>query len=133
MSNNNYNKHNHNSHNNYNKHNKHNIQNTYNKQNNKQNNKQSVQNKHNVQNKYNNNDEGFMNLDSFQSIKIIEEIDLIDNTLSQLYEQMDRYLDDAKSIWDDHIRKFINSTDCNTLHYLTEYDSDKFLKFMATQ
>lgn len=94
--------------------------------------KQNKQYKQNIYNKHND-DEDFMSLDSFKSIKILEEIELIDNTLVQLYEQMDRYLDDAKLIWDEHIKDFIKSTDCNTMHYLTEYDSDKFLKFMATQ
>ena len=78
-------------------------------------------------------DDSFMDLNSFQSTKNMEEIELIDNTLVDLQENIYQYINDSQKIWDEQIKTFLRTDDCNTLQYLSVNDDDKFVEFMLTQ
>jgi hypothetical protein len=76
---------------------------------------------------------GFMDLNSLQSVKTSDEIDIINNSLYHLQDAIQQYMDDARAIWDNHVKIFIQSHDCNTLQYLSDCDDQKFVTFMTTQ
>jgi len=78
-------------------------------------------------------DDGFMDLNSLQSVKLMDEINIIDNTLNSLQESICQYIDDSRDIWNEQLRTFIQSSDCNTLQRMTEYDENAFIIFMTTQ
>lgn len=78
-------------------------------------------------------DDSFMDLNSLQSIKLMDEINMIDNTLGSLQETIQQYISDSKEIWNEQLITFIQSSDCNTLQRMCEYDENKFIIFMTTQ
>lgn len=78
-------------------------------------------------------DDGFMDLNSLQSTKNVEELEIIDETLNQLKQNITRYIEISKDIWDEHIESFLLSSNCNTLQHLSENDNNKFVQFMFTQ
>lgn len=78
-------------------------------------------------------DDSFLDLYSLKSAKIVEEIELIDKTLIELRQNLYKYIDDSREIWDEQISGFLQSDDCNTLHYLSQNEGDKFIHFMVTQ
>lgn len=78
-------------------------------------------------------DDSFMDLNSFQSSKHMEELEMIDETLNHLRDNITRYMEVSRDIWDEQIESFLQSNDCNTLQYLSEYDGNKFMQFMLTQ
>lgn len=86
-----------------------------------------------ISNKKSKEDDSFMDLNSLQSVKIMDEINMIDNTLVSLQETIQQYIDDSIEIWNEHLKTFIQSSDCNTLQFMFERDMNKFIIFMTTQ
>lgn len=63
----------------------------------------------------------------------LSEIKLIDQTLFQLSDEMCRYIDEVKLMWDEHVSNFLRSNDCLTMQYLSLDDSQKFIDMMTNQ
>jgi len=61
------------------------------------------------------------------------ELDMIDRTLDVLSKEIDRYCKLIQYIWNYSMIPFINSNDCNTLNYMTEYDYWVFEEYMLSQ
>ncbi|VBB18336.1 hypothetical protein YASMINEVIRUS_799 [Yasminevirus sp. GU-2018] len=77
--------------------------------------------------------EDFVPLDSLQSAKNLKEIEEIDSALIDLCESIQKYLDDAKNMWDTVFAPFINTCDCATLQKVSDRDFHVFVDFMTTQ
>ena len=54
-------------------------------------------------------------------------------TIYNLDQEMVRYIEDIKYIWDTKIKCFLLSSDCVTLQYMSEQEYNKFFKFMLNQ
>ena len=62
-----------------------------------------------------------------------DEDDVIAFAINNLELEMDRYCNNVRYIWNNHIKKFLLSTDCLTLQFLSINDYDLFLDFMTEQ
>lgn len=68
-----------------------------------------------------------------KKLTVNEELDLIENTIYNLIDEINRYIYETKQLWDNHISKFIYSSDCLTMEYMGIYDYDKFYNLMTNQ
>jgi hypothetical protein len=63
----------------------------------------------------------------------IKELELIHGSIDRLAKEIDRYYGVIQGIWYDILLPFINSDDCFTLRYLSDYDYWIFEEFMTSQ
>jgi len=68
-----------------------------------------------------------------KNLTIDEEIILIEDNVYNLIDEINRYIYETKELWDNHISKFIYSSDCLTMEYMGIYDYDKFYNLMINQ
>ena len=61
------------------------------------------------------------------------ELERIHESIDRLSREIDRYFGIIKGLWHDILLPFINSDDCCTLRYLSEYDYQIFEDFMTSQ
>jgi hypothetical protein len=66
-------------------------------------------------------------------LSINDELDLIENTIYNLVNEINRYKHEIKNLWDNHIIKFICSGDCLILDYIGINGYDKFYNLMTNQ
>lgn len=63
----------------------------------------------------------------------LKEIDVIDLTIASINKMMQKYINDAKEIWNITFVSFIDSSDCVTLQKMSSFDLTAFSDFMKTQ
>jgi len=68
-----------------------------------------------------------------KKLTVNEELDLIENTIYNLIGEINRYIYETKELWDNHVSKFIYSSDCLIMEYMGIYDYDKFYNLMINQ
>mgnify|MGYP006077962909 CR=1 FL=1 len=61
------------------------------------------------------------------------ELCIIDETIHHLISEIDRYGQETKELWDNHILNFIHSGDCVTLDKIGSCGYSKFYDLMTNQ
>ena len=61
------------------------------------------------------------------------ELCIIDETIHNLISEIDRYVQEIKELWDNHIVNFIKSSDCVTLDKIGSDGYSKFYDLMTNQ
>lgn len=68
-----------------------------------------------------------------KKLSVNEELYLIAETIENLEGELDRYINETKILWDEHFKKFIDSSDCLTMDYIGIQGYDKFVNLMTQQ
>jgi hypothetical protein len=66
-------------------------------------------------------------------LTINDELCLINETIHNLENEINRYIEESKNMWNNHISKFIKSSDCLIFDYIGINGYEKFMKLMTHQ
>ena len=66
-------------------------------------------------------------------LTVDNELCLIEETIYNLIDEMDRYIYETKKLWDNHISQFIESSDCLVFDNIGINGYDKFYDLMINQ
>ena len=66
-------------------------------------------------------------------LSVNDELCLIEETIYNLIDEMERYIYETKKLWDNHISQFIESPDCLVFDNIGINGYDKFYELMINQ